>query len=291
VIPVSTRFNVPARTDVGVVGLPDDPDVAAKIVRLRRQRDLLQNELATATSATESENRWQAEVKLIDLALAEIDRDIATEQTKRESIGASLAATAIDQVDVELETVPTVRFRIGSEAFVYQEDLDWAERGSQLARSDLHCVAGECTTLIPASWSEEYRERLLDHLNQSLFTFATDVRDRAFDHTPLPEARLADLAMPNTTDGGWLDWLGASPVIKRRNAAVAKLEMDRDRLATDRSALLADQAKVVEHLPFIRRRLREVDEALAIVSDPDYKPTDDASDRNEPTVPLRRKRD
>jgi hypothetical protein len=267
--PVPRKFNVEPRTDVGTFGLPTDPDNAAKLVQLRRRRELLQNELNASQSAADPENRWQAEVRLIDQAIEEVrsDRDASGADAVRP--GSVLPDIPVTDVDVSLEPVPTVRFRIGAEPFVYQEEIDWAERGFQLARSELHLEGGSVAAVIPPSISGDEATALTEHLTGSLFAFATDQRDRQMNGESLSPATLADLAKPDEQHGGWLDWAGKSPIEATKQVERLRFDEEIERLRLERDALLAEEARLAEQLPFVKRRMQDVETAIAAVEHPE----------------------
>ena len=266
-IPVVNKFNVVPRTDVGEQGLPADPDMAAKLTALRKRRESLLAELQNAKSATESDNRWTREVRLIDQAIGEIegDRSVGIESP---AAGIELDKTPIEDVVVVLDPVATVSFRIGDARFRYQEDLDWAERGYQIARSDLHLESGDPMALVPDVAPADQHARLAEHLSLSLFEFASDMRDRALADESFGHVALRDLAVPDRENGGWLDWLGQSPIGSERERTIAGLNAEIERLRTERDQLLEDQAKAVEQLPFVQRRLADVQRQIAAIADP-----------------------
>jgi hypothetical protein len=125
--PAISRFNVSPRTDIGTAGLPADPETAGKVTSLRRRRELLRNELQTAESATEHENKWQREIQLITQAIDEITAERDALADHKVPAGELLDETPIDDVIVNLEPAPVVRFRIGTESFIYEEPAEWAE--------------------------------------------------------------------------------------------------------------------------------------------------------------------
>lgn len=266
--PVIKRFNVQPRTDVGTQGLPDDPDLAARVAATRRRRETLVNELRTAQSASDDDNRWKSEVTFIDQALGEIAGDLALIEVRIGVPGEALPAVPISGIAVTLEPVVSVQFDIGDEAFCYAEPIDWAERGTQLARSELNLESGDPSKLIPEHLNR-VRAELVDHLQQSLFVFASDLRDRAIAGETMPAPTLLDLALPDATFGGWMDWSGHSPV--EHKVAVERAHHVRElaRLEDERAALLRDEARVAENLPFVNRRLAELDKELQALLQPE----------------------
>ncbi len=76
VAPSVSRFNVTPRTDVGEHGLPSDPVLASRLSNLRRRRETLAQEVSTALDAGSEQNRWRAEIALIEQAIDELNADI-----------------------------------------------------------------------------------------------------------------------------------------------------------------------------------------------------------------------
>lgn len=265
-VPTIKRFNIEPRTDVGSVGLPPDPDKAARLVALRKRREALLRDLAAAEAATSEQNRWHAEIALIEQAIAETDRDIDEIGPSGADPGVALPATPITAVEVETEPVARVRFSVGDREFAYAEEIDWAERGFQVTRGELIRESGDIDSVIPAHVPDEQRPALREHLERSLFVFATDLRDRALNQEEPPAATLADLARPSATFGGWLDWAGQSASEQQQQIARNRLLMERERLERERAQLFEDQLKAAEGLPVARRRLAELEREIEAIT-------------------------
>ena len=221
------------------------------------------NEIGAAEAAGAEANRWRTEIRLIDQALTEIEADIAAVGSSRLPPGIALPPVPITDVSVDLDPVARVRFRIGMAAFAYAEEIDWAERGSQLARSELIREAGNFESAVPAGLAPDESDRLRDHLGQSVFVFATDLRDRALNQESMPSATLADLAKPGNEFGGWLDWSGQSMIGARQEIERNQLMAECERLLAERNQLLDEESKAAGKLPFARRRLAEIDKEIA----------------------------
>ena len=219
------------------------------------------NELNAAEAASGPDNRWRSEIRLIDQALEEIAQDLSQVGSAPGEAGWPLPTIPVTEIEVALEPVVQVQLRIGESEFAYAEPIDWAERGSQLARSDLALERGDIAALVPVEYPGD-RNALIDHLGQSLFVFASDLRDRALAGESMPAATLADLARPSQRFGGWLDWAGHSAIEQAWDSERSRLTGESERLIGERAALIADEAKVAEQLPFIRRRLAEIDKEI-----------------------------
>lgn len=260
--PVATKFGIRPRAECGISALPPDPELAVRATALLARRDALVHELLVAEEAVERDNQWRRQVALISEALESVARDRAALADVRGVPGAPVPPLPVSNMSVSLDPVATVRFQIGETALVYAEDLDWAERGHQIARSDLHLEHGEISALIPSDFSPVQRSELTRHLESSVFVFATDVRDRALNDEQLPLGTLVDLAEPSTEYGGWLDWSGQSPAAQARQLDLYRLREEQDRLESEQTKLLDEEAKMIEAIPVIRRRLADAEQQL-----------------------------
>jgi hypothetical protein len=265
-VPVIRRFNIQPRTDVGTLGLPADPDQAARLVSLRKRREALMHDVASAEEAGQEHNRWRTEIALIDQAMAETDRDLSEIGTAVAPPGSPLPATPIAQVTCETDPAIKVQFRIGVADFHYAEEIDWAERGHQIARSELIAEQGNIDAVIPQGFPESERAALRSHLERSLFAFASDVRDRALNGQDPPSGTLADLAKPSPEFGGWLDWTGQSAIKMEQETERNRLREELDRLQAELARLIEDEAKTAERLPIARRRLLELDREIEAIN-------------------------
>jgi hypothetical protein len=265
-VPVIRRFNIHPRTDIGTLGLPSDPDRAARLVALRKRREALVHDVTSAEEAGTAHNRWRTEIALIEQAMAETERDLQEIGTSVAPAGTALPSTRITDIRCDIEPVVRVRFRIGGTEFAYAEEIDWAERGHQLARSELVCEYGTIDELIPEDFPTSERADVYVHLERSLFAFASDIRDRTLNEQKMPSATLADLAKPSLEHGGWLDWTGQSAIHQTQEVERNRLLGEMDRLQTERTRLIEDEAKTAERLPIARRRLAELDREIDAIS-------------------------
>jgi len=265
-LPVIKRFNIQPRTDVGTLGLPADPDLAARLVALRKRREALLHDVTSAEEAGAEHNRWRTEIALIDQAMDETERDLKEIGTTVGPAGTALPPAEITDISCETEPVVRVRFRIGADEFSYSEEIDWAERGHQLARSELIAEQGNIDALIPADFPASERTAAQSHLERSLFAFASDIRDRTLNEQAVPSATLADLAKPSREYGGWLDWTGQSAIQSAHEAERNRLRAELERLQSERARLIEDEAKTAELLPIARRRLAELDRDIEAIN-------------------------
>ena len=191
-------------------------------------------------------------------ALETIEQEIVDETPMESRSLPSLPATPIADIAVELEPVPRVSFSIGTNHFSYAEEIDWAERGTQIVRGDLLAEDIDVTGLIPDSVAPDLRDELAAHLDRSLFGFATELRDRTVEDRPLPEhVTLADLAVPSIACGDWELWGGISLRCLNHQTRLRELNTERTRLLNERGAEIEERQRQVEELPIQRRRLAQ----------------------------------
>lgn len=241
-----------------------DPAQQDKLDQLRRRREMIAYDLERSEAARLPDNPWQERVALLDASLATIAADLAAVDHLPRAPSVPLPATPITDLVATGGEPAAVRFQIGPEPFVFEEETDWDQRGGPVVRGELRRRSGEVSHLVPAGTPDDGRDALIAHLTDSVAVFATDLRDRALEGAPLPvQPTLADLARPDPAHGGWLDWRGASAAAARRDWRRQQLQAETLRLVTERAAELEDRAKWAERLPVARRRLADVDEQIA----------------------------
>ena len=240
------------------------PDrVARRAAELNRRRQAALFDIEQGEFASRADNPWQERIALLSDALVTVNEDMARLDSVPPEPYAPLPATPVTDLRVSDEEPPSVSFMIGEERFVFAEEIDWAERGHQLARGELRQQQGDPRRLVPPDTPPAIREALTAHLTESLFVFASDLRDRALDQEPLPHGpTLGDLGRPCGTCGGWLDWRGRCQACTRRNAERLALKRESDRLLDERASEAEEQHRLVERLPAARRRLAEVEMEL-----------------------------
>jgi hypothetical protein len=261
--PVET-YRIPPRKDAIAITPNLDPEQASRLRRLRQRRASVLYDVERAEEATQPDNSWDQRVKLIDEAIDGVEADLQAIDADRRPAGAALPPVPIENIDVVLDPPPSVSFSIGDQLFRYEEDLDWAERGNQIARSELLARSGDPAALIPETVIGDDRTRLFEHLTNSLFVFATALRDAAVENRPfLDNPTLADLAKPSAEHGDWLDWSGDSPEKKRRDLHRAEMSAELERFRNEQAKEIEERARWEDRLPIARRRLAEIDAEIA----------------------------
>jgi hypothetical protein len=239
-------------------------DRAQRLAQLTRRREGAMYDLSQAELALEDDNPWRQRVQLLTEALEGVELDLEELDNLPRRDLPSLPATPIEILEVKAEEPASISFRIGDQSFRYEEDLDWAERGGPVVHGELQHRAGDSEALVADYVPPELKSELIDHLVDSLFVFATDLRDRALSSEQLPVApTLADLARPCPEFGGWQDWRGNCSECKRRQWRRQQLEAEGERLDAERTAEIEDQGKWSERLPVARKRITEIDAEIA----------------------------
>jgi hypothetical protein len=235
-----------------------------KLARLLRRRDAVMFDVEQAESASQPDNPWTERIALLDEAMEAVERDRKTLASLPAQPGTPLPPTPITNIRVVAETPSSVSFDVGSERFDYSEDIDWAERGTQLVKPELVHRSGNPAALVPLDVPGQRQDALREHLTASLFVFATDLRDRELNGNPLPEApTLADLARPCDDCGGWQDWHGTCAECQRRAWQRQHLDAEEERLRGERNQEAEERVHLADRLPIARRRLAEVDAEIA----------------------------
>jgi hypothetical protein len=241
-----------------------DPAMQQRLDALRRRRDMAAYDLERAVAAREPENPWRERMALLERSLATIEEDLHALDALPILPGVPLPETPITDIAVDLEEPVSVSFAIGPERFLWEEEIDWDQRGGLVVKGQLQQRTGNAAALIPASVPADRREGLHRHLEQSVNVFAVDLRDRALEGEPLPETpTLADLARPCETCGGWRDWRGHCDACAARAYRRQTLDQEAARIAQEQDAEEADRYKWSERLPVARKRLADTEAEIA----------------------------
>jgi len=242
---------------------PGDP-AQRRLNALRRQREAILYDIEQGELAAAGDNPWTARIALLTEAMTTVSADLTATAEIAPGPWSPVPDTPITIGEIEAGDVSSVAFAIGDNQFAYSEDPDWAERGHQITRTELVRRSGDVAALVPDDTPDMLRMPLRDHLEDSLFVFASNLRDRVLDGEELPGSpTLADLARPCPICGGWTDWHGTCQACARRNAAIADLKREERRLLDERNREAEERHRLVEGLPLARKRLRDVEADLA----------------------------
>jgi hypothetical protein len=236
-----------------------DAEVRSLRRLLQRRRDL-EFDIEQALSAHQPVNRWTERVDQLNAAITQAQADLAAATPKHSGRPPlSLDETPIETVEVSPAERATVILRTGEHLLEYQEELDWAERGHQMALPQIYRIKGDVVALLPEPLEADERTRLVEHLRHSFATLANEVLERTIDDEPIRELTLADLARPCPDCGGWLDLKGRCPECTELDWQRQQIRADLSRLIKERNDVLRDMERLRERLPIIRRQLADVE--------------------------------
>lgn len=244
--------------------LRPDPSVAEQRDAYERRRIALQFDIDQGELASSPDNPWTHRIELLSEALVNVEDDLQQAEQVEPGPYHPVPATPITDLRIERGEGIALSFRIGGEAFAFEEVLDWAERGTQIARPELVQTNGDVAALVPADTPAELVEPLRRHLRESVITFAIDLRDRTLDDESLPaNPTLADLAPPCEACGGWTDWKGHCDACSTRKARVQELFRERTRLLKERANEAEERHRLADRLPLARHRMRDLENEIA----------------------------
>ena len=244
----------------------DDPRAEGESRRhaLERRRMSIQFDIDQGELALDAENPWTHRIELLTEALANVEAELATSRVVQPQPYYPLPHVPIENVSVSESEPYRVSFTIAGESFVWQERLDWIERGGLLAQPEFIREAGDVVALLPSHTPEELREALLRHLEGSVTSYAVALRDARLNETVLPvSATLADLARPCPVCGGWTEWNGHCNACAIRKVNELELFSERQHLMKERSAEAEERHRLGERLPLARRRMADLEREIA----------------------------
>ncbi|MGI8403728.1 MAG: hypothetical protein ACR2OE_02970 [Thermomicrobiales bacterium] len=233
---------------------------ALRLARMKKQRIALLFDVDQGELAASDDNPWTNRIALLTDAMETVHEDQQRLRTAPPAPYSAVPATPIKHLATSEHQPFEVTFTIGPEAFTYQEELDWAERGHQMALPELIRCTGSAGALVPDTTPSNLRNALQAHLFHSLDVFASDMRDRRLDQEPLPlHPTLADLAKPCPACGGWTDWKGRCANCAVRAADEMRLKREETHLLDERAREAEERHRLTERLPMVRRRLADLD--------------------------------
>ncbi|WP_448576687.1 hypothetical protein [Thermomicrobium sp.] len=231
-----------------------------RLARLYQRREELRYDLMLAEQALQPENRWTERLRELDAAIADLE-----EQRKAlESVPPVLLPYPLPSVPVEVrvdlgESLATVELEISGVVLRWVEEVDWAERGHQLAPARLRRVEGELGEVLAAVGYREPSPELLATLAASADLVAADALESVRRRQVWTEIRLDDLARPCPACGGWRDLRDRCPTCAARAWQAQHLVSERNRLRRERDEVFRDWQRTRDRLPIIQRQLAEVE--------------------------------
>ncbi len=235
-----------------------------RLLRLLQRRAELSYDLEQSERAWQPTNRWTERLEQLNAAIEQAESDLAALKPPPPSdLPQPLPPVPVEVVRVSAGPPAQVVLRIGDEDYAWREEVDWAERGHQLAPPQLVRFQGEPAALVSEGLSDASRAQLIERLGSSLDQLAEDVLAALVGTEPAPSLTLADLARPCSGCGGWQDLRGRCPVCARLAWRRQQLHADVRRLRKERDATLADLHRARDRLPVIRRQLADVESEIA----------------------------
>lgn len=246
----------------GFIPPPPRPALPAtgdpKLARLQQRRQALEHAIELVEQSGDPNSSFQQRIAVLGATLDSIEAEIQQTLPLPPRTLPDLPAIPIEHIGVSLDPVPSVSFSIGPARFAYAEEIDWAERGTQIVKGDLVPVEVDIDRLIPDSIAGSVRDELAAHLERSLFSFATDLRDRAVEGDTQPVATtLTDLAISCPRCGDWQLWGSICLRCLEHERRLRELNAERSRVLDERTSEVEERQRQVEELPLQRRRLAE----------------------------------
>ncbi|MCX2726711.1 hypothetical protein OO015_04285 [Thermomicrobium sp. 4228-Ro] len=230
------------------------------LARLLRRREELRYDLAQSEHALQPENRWTERLRELDAAIADVEHQRAQRAGAPARTGDPPLPAVPIAVTVEPErTAATVTLDIAGVALRWVEEVDWAERGHQLAPARLRRVEGNATEILRAVGYQAAPAALLETLEASLDLVAADALSAARREPIWSPLTLGDLARPCEQCGGWRDVRGRCPTCTARDWQRQQLLLERNRLRQERDEVFRDWQRARDRLPVIQRQLAEVE--------------------------------
>ncbi len=235
-----------------------------RLLRLLQRRAELSYDLEQSERAWQATNRWTERLAQLNAAIEQAESDlVALKPPRPRDLPPPLPPVPVEVVGVSAGPPAQVVLRIGDASYAWREEIDWAERGHQLAPPRLVRYQGQTASLVSEGPSDASRAQLVECLGSSLDQLAEDVLAALREAKPAPSLTLADLARPCSGCGGWQDLRGRCPVCARLAWRRQQLHADVRRLRGERDATLADLQRVRDRLPVIRRQLADVESEIA----------------------------
>lgn len=231
---------------------------------LQRRRMAIQFDIDQGELALSPENPWSHRIELLTEALGNVESELQQSRQVAPAPFHQLPATPIADIEVSESEPYRVSFSVAGEEFLFNEKLDWIERGGILAQPEFVREKGDAGNLVPSDTPRNRVEDLAAHLRESVTSFAVGLRDARLASESLPTGvTLADLALPCPTCGGWMDYSGNCNACAIRKVTEQNLFQERQRLMKERSSEAEERHRLGERLPLALRRMRDLEQELA----------------------------
>src|SRR5687768_7754581 len=126
-----------------------DPTREQRLAQLRKRRELVAFDVERAEAARRPENPWQERIDLLGESIATVEADLDALAKLPPAPTFPLPETPITTIEATAGDQASVRFDIGPERFLFEEEVDWDQRGGAVVRGDLRQRAGNAANLVP----------------------------------------------------------------------------------------------------------------------------------------------
>ena len=243
--------------------------------RLLKRYDDLQYDLQRAHEALTNENQWTERIEQLNQAVEQALEDrTAVEPVKPELERPQLGPVPVQVASLREAEPAEVTLHAGGIDITYREEIDWAERGHQVALPELRRVEGDVDPLLPQLPNEEIAQELREHLRHSLAIHANQVLEHAAEGTSTPELTLADMTTTCERCGGWLDQKGRCPHCAQLEWKRQEIDADLRRLRQERDEVIHDLERQRERLPIIQRQIFETEADIKKLRDKGVEPAE-----------------
>jgi hypothetical protein len=237
--------------------------VPDRVATLKRRRDGILFDVEQSELAQQPENPWHERIELLNQTIADIRR----ERSSLDTLPRIRRPTPKNQpvvIDRVIADDPaTVSFSIAAEPFLFESEIDWAERGTTISRGELELRSGNVSAFASPDWLESDRIDFALRLTESLFIFASDLRNRVENGETLPgELTLADLISISPVCGDWQLWGGFCPTCAERDRRRKSLDSEISARLLEIDSEEEERAKLADRLPIALRRLADVQSEL-----------------------------
>ena len=231
-----------------------------RLARLYQRREELRYDLMLAEQARQPENRWTERLRELDAAIADLEEQRKALETAPPVLQPQPLPPVPVEVRVDLQASPvTVELEISGVVLRWIEEVDWAERGHQIAPAQLRRVEDELEKVLAAVGYRDPSPELLATLAASADLVAADALETVRRRQVWTDIRLDDLARPCPACGGWRDLRDRCPTCAARAWRVQQLILERNRLRRERDEVFRDWQRARDRLPIIQRQLAEVE--------------------------------
>ncbi len=249
-------FRLPPPRESRLSGLPADPATTNRLER----HEALRRELELAESAATDQSHWTARVNEIDEAIESLEVEMKTPDARIDRSIPVLPDTPIGLEAIKPDAPSRVQLSVNDQSLQFAEEIDWAERGTNIVRGEL-ILDDHDRQRLAETLPVDDRDRGL--IETSLIELATAIRNAALEGArPLALPQLNQLLAPCPDCGDLRLWNGVCLTCAQRNHARQQLLEQRQRLFAERDIVIREREAIVEQLPILRKRVAESAKAL-----------------------------